>query len=161
MICYTNKWKVPFQIDEDDYEMISYYYWQAAKSGLGYLSTKIPVYTEYAGKWYKIGQRTMYLHIFLGGKAPEGHDWDHINRDKLDNRRSNLRIVTKSENMRNKDHKSKASGLQGVLAVCDGRWSAHLSSYESPTGRRKRLGTFFTIEEARAAREKALKEYNL
>jgi len=34
------------------------------------------------------------------GPIPEGLDVDHINGDKVDNRASNLRVLTRSENMK-------------------------------------------------------------
>lgn len=44
----------------------------------------------------------MYMHVLLLGKEKRpGQVIDHINRDKLDNRRSNLRIVSYSENTLN------------------------------------------------------------
>lgn len=41
------------------------------------------------------------LHHLIVGKPPEGKVTDHINRNKLDNRRKNLRFVTQRENLLN------------------------------------------------------------
>lgn len=38
------------------------------------------------------------------GKKPEGYEIDHINRNSQDNYYKNLRYVTKSEQMKNRDH---------------------------------------------------------
>ena len=46
-----------------------------------------------SGKWISLHQ------LILGKK--EGYDTDHINGDRLDNRKENLRHVTRSQNMMN------------------------------------------------------------
>ena len=82
------------------------------------------------------------------GKPPEGLETDHINRDKLDNRRENLRFVTHRENLLNRSSKS-ASGVKGVY-FCSGRskpWRAQITRY----GKRVNIGYYKSIEEAAAA----------
>lgn len=57
--------------------------------------------------------RTRYMHRVLLGE-PE-LNVDHINRDRLDNRRSNLRTVTRTQNQYNLGmHHDNASGFKGV-----------------------------------------------
>lgn len=46
------------------------------------------------------GQKIIYMHRFITD-APAGMDIDHINHDRLDNQRSNLRICAHIENTRN------------------------------------------------------------
>lgn len=53
----------------------------------------------YAG--FKLNGKSEKLHIFIYGKAPEGHVVDHKNNDGLDNRKSNLRHATFSQNAQN------------------------------------------------------------
>lgn len=49
------------------------------------------------------------------GDCPEGYEVDHINRNPHDNRYSNLRYVTKSEQMKNRDHsKISATGAKNL-----------------------------------------------
>lgn len=74
---------------------------------------------------------------------------DHINGDCLNNRRSNLRIVTVTENARNaKPYKNNTSGYRGVFwHKREKKWRARL--------KRKDLGAYNTPEEANAARLKA------
>lgn len=81
--------------------------------------------------------------------APTGMDVDHIDGDRLNNQRANLRVCTRSENMRNRNA-SRTTARSGVLGVhADGaRWSARLHV----NGRTMDFGTFDTIAEARAAR---------
>lgn len=54
------------------------------------------------------------MHRLLN-KTPEGFSTDHINRDKLDNRKCNLRSVTQSQNGFNRGlNKNNTSGHRGV-----------------------------------------------
>lgn len=50
---------------------------------------------------------------------------DHINGNKFDNQRSNLRICTHAENMRN-IRKQKDNGIRGVSQRADGMWIAQV-----------------------------------
>ncbi len=60
------------------------------------------------------GKGTTTLHRFLMGAQP-GDEVDHINRTKLDNRRSNLRFVTHAQNCINAGlRNTNTSGFKGV-----------------------------------------------
>ena len=51
------------------------------------------------------------------GKRPEGYEVDHINRNSQDNRYKNLRYVTKSEQMKNRDHSNISKTGSANLAT--------------------------------------------
>lgn len=95
-------------------------------------------------------RKNHYLHRELMG-CSEGDEVtvDHINRDKLDNRRSNLRAITQAGNSQNRIGWSGASSKhRGVFRQRkSGRWMAQIK-----VNRRSiYLGSFATEEEAAAA----------
>jgi len=95
------------------------------------------------------GKRHVYLHrAIAGAESGDGLYVDHINRDRLDCRRSNLRFVTPSESAQNKPP------LRGrYRGVCydraRGRWKASAQLNK----RTFFLGRFATEESAAAAVE--------
>lgn len=79
-------------------------------------------------------------HVIL--PCPEGMFIDHINRNKLDNRRCNLRIVTRSQNNANRrsfvNSKSQYKGV--VKSKKTGRWEAAIRK----DGKQISLGSYET-----------------
>lgn len=57
------------------------------------------------GKVQRIPIARVVAECWLGAK-PEGYEIDHIDRNSLNNHFTNLRYVTKSEQMKNRDHSS-------------------------------------------------------
>lgn len=96
------------------------------------------------------------LHRFIANN-PKGYDIDHINRDKDDYRRNNLRICTRAENTINRDLlKTNTSGYIGVHFRADrNRWVAGIEINKKRIG----LGSFQTIREAIIIRLQAEKDY--
>lgn len=142
MQLFTSK-GVAFQIDDDDEFVVSRYSWSIGSNGY-------PM--AHVGKGPHL--RTIYLHQFLLGKAPTGLEWDHENRDPLDNRRSNLRAVTHAFNSRNRSlNQNSTSGVRGVYwAKREGKWRARIGR---GAGRHVHLGQFAEKAEAIAARRAA------
>lgn len=91
-------------------------------------------------------------------KPPDGMVVDHINRNKLDNRRCNLRVVKQSVNIQNTGSLGRSiTGFRGVtLDTRNGRYVARITA----NGKTIHLGTFGNIEEAVFARKQAEKELN-
>lgn len=76
----------------------------------------------------------------------DGREVDHVNRDGLDNRRSNLRVVTHAQNLQNKASYRGASSLaRGVYWHGEKqRWAAQVGV----NGRHHHLGYFTNEDEA-------------
>ncbi len=72
-------------------------------------------------------RRMVYLHRFIS-EPPPGLHVDHINGDKLDNRRCNLRHCTQSQNQYNRKlDRANKSGYKGVcFDNFAGRWMASI-----------------------------------
>lgn len=96
------------------------------------------------------------LHRFIF-RCEDGLIIDHINRDKLDNRKSNLRLASVSENnMNRKLNKGNTSGYTGVSPNGKaGAWKACIGVDKKPL----HLGTFANIEDALITRLQAEKKY--
>lgn len=108
----------------------------------------------YAVAW--INGKKQYIHHLILPKK-EGCVVDHINGDKYDNRRENLRLISQRANSINtKVSKNNKSGQTGVFFdVRINKWLARIS----PNSKSIHLGSFATIEEATLARRKAEKEH--
>lgn len=87
--------------------------------------------------------------LLVTGALPEG-DIDHIDGDGLNNRWSNLRVLSHRENMRNVVQARSHNGT-GVLGVTlhkpSGKWRARITC----DGVEKYLGLYPTVEAASAA----------
>ena len=138
-IGYTSK-NEEFYFDLEDYDLIKNYCWCITNSG--YVSTYIK------GKQF-------LLHRFIIGKDEE--IIDHINHNKVDNRKINLRIVTNSQNgMNSTISKNNTSGFTGVYwHNRDKVWEAWIKvDYKDIY-----LGRFYNFEDAKEARLKAEDKY--
>lgn len=127
-------------VDDDLYESLSKHKWHCAH---GYAVRRIRVGGE---------QRILFMHRVILG-TPNGSYTDHINGDKLDNRRENLRVCTTLENARNQGlQRNNTSGFKGVTwNKNDRRWRAQLMC----SGKAFFLGNHKTREAAALAYNKA------
>lgn len=96
------------------------------------------------------------LHRLLLNAGP-GQHVDHINGNGLDNRRGNLRLCTRSENLGNRRlNGNSKSGIKGVYWAKDRqKWRAEIQV----RGEQIRLGQFLDLEEAKAAYVQAALKY--
>lgn len=140
MILYTkNKVPVPFEIDDDDYEKVSKYEWKKYPSSR-YVQATIS------------GETTAISRFVMD--APKGTTVDHINGDRLDNKKSNLRLCNQAQNMKNrKPNKSGMSAYKGVILLPNGRYRAKINS----DGKRYELGVYDNEHDAVIAYNAAAK----
>ena len=100
-------------------------------------------------------KKRILMHRLLN-KTPKGLSTDHVNRNKLDNRKSNLRTVTQSQNILNaKLSKNNKSGYNGVTWYKN-RWVARIKiNYKSIY-----LGRYKSLKEAVLARSREEQKYH-
>jgi len=105
----------------------------------------------------RFGAGSISMHVLIFGRQ-QGKMIDHVDGNKLDNRRQNLRFATASENQFNRGMSSNnTSGYKGVTFVKkENKWRARITAY----GKTIHLGDFSDRHEAGYAYEKAAKEHH-
>lgn len=96
-------------VDDEDWQRFAAFRWRLANGyAVSTASTRNPVGPEL--------NRTYFLHrLILSLGLHDGRYTDHINRDRLDCRRSNLRIVSRPQNNQNQTpRKGGTSRYRGV-----------------------------------------------
>ena len=122
-------------VDDDDYSYLSKHKWNVTPHGY----VQRFDYSEYPKR------STVTMHRLIMGNPVESQI-DHINGDKLDNRKENLRIANRNQNAWNVGkHSNNKSGLKGVyFHKATGKWASSIRA----NGKRKHLGLFDTKEGA-------------
>lgn len=127
-------------VDADDYDLLMKVgRWCYSRSRYA-----VHYYTDELGR-----SKTLYMHRYLmerniRGGISAGMQVDHRNNNRLDNRRSNLRLATRRENQAHKgQRKDSSSPFKGVTRNT-GKWEARIK-YGS---QRINLGRFDKPEDA-------------
>lgn len=126
-------------VDNDDYERINAYNWIYLNKGDGY-----------ARRSYQNGGRqiTVLMHRTVMNLDDDQHI-DHVNGNTLDNRKINLRICDRSQNMANrKMHKNNKSGFKGVYQHHMKNGSKAFEAKIQFRKKSKSIGYFKTAKEA-------------
>lgn len=101
---------------------------------------------------------SLYLmHLLVMGTPPLGKVTDHINRNKLDNRKENLRFVSHKENHDNTLTKLRTNSNGVGVDRTHGTFKAYY--FNEILGKRINVGTFSTRELAQQARDIAYANY--
>lgn len=137
-------------MDSADYERVSAYRWHVNVRRRP--DGSVRVYAQRSVPREGGGRATQMLHRFIMD-TPGGKQTDHINGNTLDNRRSNLRICTCSENMRNQRPQTcGTSNYKGVhWHKATGKWAARITL----DGKSKHLGCFGSELDAAEAYDRA------
>lgn len=129
-------------VDDGDFDWLTQWHWYC--SGGKYAARR---------DYTKPGRPLVYMHRqVMGLEARQGRavQVDHGNHDTLDNRRSNLRVCSGSQNCRNQQPKGGVSRFIGVAS----RWDINrFRSYISFEGRQFHLGYYQNAEEAARVRD--------
>ena len=129
-------------VDDEDFDEIMKHNWRADYSG------------NYSGKLYRAVRsdyssgkhKNILMHRQIMGN-PIGKIIDHINHDPSDNRKSNLRIATRSQNQSNLSKKN-FSNYHGVFPHGN-KWKVNI--WEN--GKTKYIGLFEDLEYAARVRD--------
>jgi hypothetical protein len=130
-------------VDDRDLPLLQGYAW--CITGPGYVGTKI------AADGRKV---SLYLHrLIMENVLQPGQHVDHVNGDRLDNRRANLRPATPGQNMANSGSKiGSSSQYKGVSFRKDtGKYRASIQV----NGATNHLGTFENEDDAARAYDAA------
>lgn len=134
-------------VDNDDYEKLQKNFnnlkWSITKNHNGLYAQK------------RVNKKNIYLHRYIMNN-PNGIV-DHKNLNTLDNRKSNLRITTNSNNLRNGNiRKNNKTGIKGVYYdKIRNKYIANIKvNYKTIF-----LGRFKTLEEAIKIRKQAELKY--
>lgn len=129
-------------IDDEDLELLDGYRWRCTTLG-------------YAVSTISKTSKVIWMHRLVND-TPGGYETDHINQNKLDNRKSNLRTATHGENNRNRLNGRNTSGYKGIS------WHKGASKWtvQIYAGKRIYLGIFSDLEEAREVYKQAAEKYH-
>lgn len=107
-IIYDGK-VVSFYIDSNDYDRTKVHVWRISKKRQKY----------YVITGSKKKNTMIYLHAFILGEHADGYEIDHIDGNSLNNRRSNLRLVSRQENIDNQiaTRIDNQIGIRGIAKI--------------------------------------------
>src|SRR5262245_25049621 len=121
---------LPCVLDDTDVDLAQ---WRWKLNNKGYVVRNLTIRIN--------GQPTRYQTVILhrlvakrAGHSIDGAEVDHEDRDKLNNRRSNLRVATRRQNCANTSLKSSnKTGCKGVFRLPSGKYQANIRT----NGKRK------------------------
>lgn len=146
----------PCTIDPEFFEELKY--WAVNKDTYGYY------------RFFRYGTTIPIHHVVMGMKdingnilknIKKGYSIDHINRDKTDNRKANLRIVTNQVNNMNKSfsHYTSTTGFRGISVTPSNTFRVEVYYRDNDNDEKKRSVKYFkNINDAKQWRTIMIKE---
>lgn len=113
-VTYNNH-VISFYVDVCDYDLLSKYTWRISKKRQKYY-----VITGSAKK-----NTMQYLHAIVYGAVNDGMEIDHIDGNSLNNRRANLRAVSRQENIDNQ----RATRIDNQIGIRGIAYDKHRKTY--------------------------------
>jgi hypothetical protein len=139
-------------VDSEDFEWLSTWKWQYINSGYANRVTNVGGRISVGGAYVNIPMHRAIT------KCEKGLVVDHINGNKLDNRKENLRVCSHTQNLWNSSYSKRGvSGYRGVSwCNTNQKWLSLIIC----NGKRKQLGHFHCKHEAaKAYNQKAMELY--
>lgn len=139
-IGYTSNTNKEFYVDAEDFDIIKEYCWcESQNETINRISANV-------------NGKTIRMHVLLGYK-----NYDHADRNELNNRRYNLRPCTASQNSMNKSVRSNnTSGVTGVSwSRTSNKWIVQISKDHKT----KTVGAYVNKEDAIKSRLEAELQY--
>ena len=140
--------KVEVLLDDEDYDRVIK---EKYSLSVTYDKTIHNFYIAFTKRPQNSSSRLLHRYLL---NPPKGLTIDHINRNPLDNRKSNLRICTQFINNQNQSHNKS-----GKVGVCYCNRDKVYKAYIKYKGKQISLGNYKTFKEAKAMRLKAEKKY--
>lgn len=137
-------------VDDEDFDWLNKFRWYLSDSGYAKRDQHIKLEIN------KYSKKTIWMHRIINN-TKGGLFTDHINQNKLDNRKENLRTVTKSQNGFNRGKQSNnTSGVKGVSWHKKAKkWMVEIKHGDL----KEYFGLFINLEDAKKVREKAEMEF--
>lgn len=129
-------------VDDEDFEYLNQWKWFLKSSGY-------VIRTQRFGERKYNKSKKIYMHRLINN-TPEDLQTDHLDRNKLNNQKMNLRSVTNQQNCINKGlQKNNTSGYKGICWLTqNNKWRVRIKV----NGKEIPLGCYSTIQGAWLAR---------